>query len=164
MKGKTLARVNKEWHLKNRMPKNAGSEQQLEWHVEHQKHCGCRPMPEGLKKLVSNKSRRKVGRKQQRPGVSRKTVLATLRRNKQRLVDDYKIKELGVFGSVVRGDQKRISDVDILVDFREVPDLLEFVKLADELEDALHNKVDLVHKPAIRPELRDRILAEAVYV
>ncbi|MBI4535536.1 MAG: nucleotidyltransferase family protein [Ignavibacteriae bacterium] len=80
------------------------------------------------------------------------------------LMDEYKIKEIGVFGSVVRGDQRKTSDIDILVDFREIPDLLTFVKLANELEDALRRKVDLVHKPAIRAELREHILQEVIYV
>jgi hypothetical protein len=35
--------INKEWHLKNRMPKNASFEERLEWHREHNKHCSCRP-------------------------------------------------------------------------------------------------------------------------
>jgi hypothetical protein len=40
--------MNKEWHKKNKMPKNATFEQRVKWHLEHQKHCTCRPIPEKL--------------------------------------------------------------------------------------------------------------------
>jgi hypothetical protein len=49
--------INKEWHLKHRMPKNPTPEQRLEWHVEHQKNCSCRPLPGKL--LEELKKRRK---------------------------------------------------------------------------------------------------------
>lgn len=41
-------KINKAWHEKNRMPKNATLEQRIAWHQEHQKHCQCRPIPEKL--------------------------------------------------------------------------------------------------------------------
>jgi len=42
-------KINKEWHEKHRMPKNATITQRIEWHLEHERHCNCRPMPEKLK-------------------------------------------------------------------------------------------------------------------
>ena len=50
-----------------------------------------------------------------------------IKENKKLLEDRYKVKEIGVFGSFVSGEQKRGCDVDILVDFYEVPDLFEFM-------------------------------------
>ncbi|MEP7264574.1 MAG: hypothetical protein ABI772_08750 [Bacteroidota bacterium] len=41
-------KTNKEWHLKNRMPVNATFEERVKWHLEHQKNCSCRPIPEKL--------------------------------------------------------------------------------------------------------------------
>jgi hypothetical protein len=41
-------RLNREWHLKHKMPANPTLEQRLAWHVEHAKHCACRPLPEKL--------------------------------------------------------------------------------------------------------------------
>jgi hypothetical protein len=41
--------INKEWHEANRMPKNANDEVRYIWHVEHEKNCDCRPMPEKLR-------------------------------------------------------------------------------------------------------------------
>lgn len=50
-------KINKEWHLKNKMPKNATEAERLKWHVAHQKNCNCRPMPDKLKsKLKINKA------------------------------------------------------------------------------------------------------------
>lgn len=41
--------INRAWHEKNRMPANANFEQRVKWHMEHKRHCSCRPIP---KKLV----------------------------------------------------------------------------------------------------------------
>lgn len=43
-------KTNREWHEKNRMPKNANLEQRMKWHLEHAKNCRCRPVPESIKK------------------------------------------------------------------------------------------------------------------
>lgn len=80
------------------------------------------------------------------------------------LTERYKVKEIGIFGSVVRGGQKQRSDIDILVDFDEVPGLLKFIELERYLEKVLKKKVDLVEKQGLRPQLRDIILNEVVYV
>lgn len=45
-------KINREWHEKNRMPKNANLEQRVKWHVEHAKNCRCREMPESIKKVI----------------------------------------------------------------------------------------------------------------
>ena len=41
-------KTNKEWHEKNKMPKNATFEERITWHIEHQKNCNCRPTPKKL--------------------------------------------------------------------------------------------------------------------
>jgi predicted nucleotidyltransferase len=87
-----------------------------------------------------------------------------IKENKKLLEDRYKVKEIGVFGSFVSGEQKRGSDVDILVDFYEVPDLFEFINLERYLQGILKKKVDLVRKPVVRKELKEKILREVVYV
>jgi hypothetical protein len=46
---KASTKINREWHEKHRMPPNATTQQQIEWHLEHAKHCSCRPIPEKLK-------------------------------------------------------------------------------------------------------------------
>ena len=93
-----------------------------------------------------------------------KKYLRTIDAHKVILEERYKVKQIGIFGSYVRGEEGRRSDVDILVDFREIPDLLEFISLELYLEKILKKKVDLVDKQGIRRELRRRILGEVVYV
>ena len=76
----------------------------------------------------------------------------------------YRVLEIGVFGSYVRGEQKERSDIDILVSFSGIPDVFKYMELEEYLKRLLRRKVDLVRKEAIRPELKKRILKEAVYV
>jgi hypothetical protein len=47
--------MNTEWHRRNKMPANATEQQRLAWHVEHQKHCQCRPMPKRLAALAAQR-------------------------------------------------------------------------------------------------------------
>jgi hypothetical protein len=49
--------INKEWHLANKMPPKATTEQRIEWHLEHQKHCSCAPIP---KKLLAEMDKRNI--------------------------------------------------------------------------------------------------------
>ncbi len=74
----------------------------------------------------------------------------------------YKVREIGVFGSAVRGEQKQSSDIDVLVDFDENADLFDLVGLGLYLEEKLGQKVDVVPRRALRKELRDSILKEVV--
>jgi predicted nucleotidyltransferase len=87
-----------------------------------------------------------------------------LLKRKEELNKEYGVSEIGVFGSFVRGEQKKRSDIDILVDFTSTPDLFELIRLENSLKKSLGRKVDLVRKGAIRPELRRTILSEAVMI
>jgi predicted nucleotidyltransferase len=87
-------------------------------------------------------------------------IKTILQQHKEELRAKYKVKEIGVFGSYVRGQQKKQSDIDILVEFEVVPGLLKFIELEDYLSELLGIKVDLVRKSSIREELRDTILQE----
>lgn len=84
--------------------------------------------------------------------------------SKGELIKRYKVKELGIFGSYVRGKQKKSSDVDILVKFNPNATLFDFVGLGNYLEEKLKVKVDVVSEGGIRPELRNTILKEVVRV
>ena len=53
--GKSISKLNKEWHLAHPMPKNATFEERIEWHLEHSKNCGCRPIPEKLKAEIKKR-------------------------------------------------------------------------------------------------------------
>lgn len=74
----------------------------------------------------------------------------------------YNVREIGVFGSVVRGEQKQESDIDVLVDFEDNADLFDLVGLGLFLEEKLGRKVDVVPKRALRKEIRDSVLREVV--
>jgi hypothetical protein len=74
----------------------------------------------------------------------------------------YKVREIGIFGSVVRDEQKRSSDIDVLVDFEDNADLFDLVGLGLFLEERLGSKVDVVPRKALRSELKDTVLKEVV--
>jgi len=86
-----------------------------------------------------------------------------LARHKKELADRYKVKEIGIFGSYVRGEEKRKSDIDILVDFKE-PIGLRFIELAEFLESILEIRVDLVSKGAVKPNRWRYIKEDLIYV
>ncbi len=90
-------------------------------------------------------------------------IKQVLSSHKQILADKYKVKEIGVFGSYVRGEQEELSDVDILVEFSE-PVGWEFIDLLEYLEDVLGLNVDLVTPDALRPQFKERILREVAYI
>ncbi len=83
---------------------------------------------------------------------------------KPKLKQNYKVKNIGLFGSYVRGEQDSTSDLDVLVDFYEPISLFKFVELEDFLSQQLGVKVDLVMRDALKPRIKDRILNEAIYV
>jgi predicted nucleotidyltransferase len=87
-----------------------------------------------------------------------------INKHRQELKEKYKITEIGIFGSYVRGEQKRRSDVDMLVEFSEPISLLDLVGAENYISDLIRKKVDLVPKKDVRPELKERILDEVVYI
>ena len=91
-------------------------------------------------------------------------LLVRLRSLKPRATASYKAKELGLFGSFVRGEQGIGSDVDVLVEFEEGADLFDLMGLALFLEEELHRKVDVVPKRVLREEIREAVLREVVAV
>jgi|SRR5271169_4192897 len=84
--------------------------------------------------------------------------------HKEELKKNYRVKEIGLFGSYVREEQTQTSDIDVLVEFEKPIGLLEFVGLKNHLSDLLGVKVDLVMKKALKLRIGDRILNEVVYV
>lgn len=98
------------------------------------------------------------------PNRSLMTFLTVLRQQKTSLAERYGVESLEVFGSYVRGEQKAGSDLDVLVTFREEPSLLTFLRMENDLSDALGVKVDLVMKDSLKPAIGENILREAVAV
>lgn len=92
-----------------------------------------------------------------------KDIKQTLKIHKDRLSSKYGINLLAIFGSYGRGQETSESDIDILVDFKR-PIGIEFIDLANELENLLKTKVDLVSKNGIKPEYFSQIEGELDYV
>ncbi|QTA80467.1 Nucleotidyltransferase domain-containing protein [Desulfonema limicola] len=80
------------------------------------------------------------------------------------LIKKHKIKDIGIFGSYVRGEQRLNSDIDILISFEEFPGLIEFVGIENELSEYLGTKVDLVTKTGLKQGIGKHILKEVVYL
>ena len=98
--------------------------------------------------------------------MSKKRLSTKLEKTKSIMVETlkkYGIKKAGIFGSFARGEQKKSSDIDILV---EPPKGIGFgfVGIQLELEDKLKKKVDLLSYMAIHPLLKKRILSEEVKI
>jgi predicted nucleotidyltransferase len=89
-------------------------------------------------------------------------ITSVLKDHKSELEDRFKVKKIGVFGSYAREEEANTSDVDILVDLNE-PIGWEIIDLKEFLEEILGIEVDLVTVKALKPELSDIILKEAVY-
>ena len=79
---------------------------------------------------------------------------------------DYQIAQLGIFGSYIRGEATKNSDLDILVEFKPQArfGLLTFCQLENHLSELLDIKVDLVMKDSLKPNLGNNILQEVVYL
>ncbi len=91
-------------------------------------------------------------------------ILKILAEKRQEIRQRYKAEVRGLFGSVVRGEEKRESDVDILVDFDERADLFDYVGLGLFLEEKLNRKVDIVPQKALGEEIKANVLQEMVYL
>lgn len=88
-------------------------------------------------------------------------IFEKLRQHLPELEQRYQVKSLGVFGSWTRGEQRKGSDLDLLVEFDENgPGLLGFVHLENYLSDLLGVKVDLVEKSGLKLAIGRRILEE----
>lgn len=91
-------------------------------------------------------------------------IKSVLSDQKEFLRNKYRIKDISIFGSVVRREESDISDIDILVDFSEPIGFFAFLELEEFLEQLLGRKVDLVSRKALKPKIGERILKEAVSV
>ena len=87
-----------------------------------------------------------------------------LKKYKVELKEKYKIGEIGIFGSCVRGEMSKDSDIDILVEHDEIPDLISFIDLKYRLEDLFGMKVDLVMKNALKHNIGKKVMKEVIYI
>lgn len=83
---------------------------------------------------------------------------------KGEIKDRYHVKEIGLFGSYLKGEANATSDLDILVEFEKTPGLFDFLDLEDYLTALLGIKVDLVMKNSLKPYIGKIILNEVKYL
>lgn len=82
---------------------------------------------------------------------------------KPELLEKYKVKEIGLFGSYAQGEQSDTSDIDILVELQE-PLGWAFFELKEFLESRLNRPVDLVTRNALKKQLKDSILSQTKFI
>lgn len=89
----------------------------------------------------------------------------TLEQKKAYIKRVFHVRELGIFGSYIRGEETEGSDIDVLVEFEKGhKDFFNYMRLKYYLEELLGVKVDLVLKNAVKSRLKERILSEVEYV
>ena len=90
-------------------------------------------------------------------------IKTTLSSHKNRLLKDYPIKSIAIFGSYSRKEQNEASDLDILVEFSDRIGV-RFIDLAEDLENIVGFKVDLVSRNGIKEKYLQSINSDLIYV
>jgi len=96
--------------------------------------------------------------------MNKKGIINAIEKKVKPILKENGVKRAGIFGSYVRGEQNKDSDVDILVEISDEFSLLFLVSLKRTLSDALKKNVDLVEYSTILPELKKQILDEEVKI
>lgn len=93
-----------------------------------------------------------------------KEINCILKEHKEETLQKYRANIKGVFGSYARIEENKESDIDVLVEFKDNANLIDFVGLSLFLEEKLKCRVDVVPEDAIRKEIKPSILRETVYI
>ena len=80
---------------------------------------------------------------------STQEILDLIQQSKQHLSVAFKLQSVGIFGSVIRGEQRDGRDIDVLVDLDSKADLLDLIGIGQYLEERPHAKVDVVPRAAL---------------
>ena len=83
-------------------------------------------------------------------------IISILR--KQANKNNFKL--LAIFGSYARNEQTSESDIDLLVEFHEIPSLITFIQIEHEISEALNLKVDLVTENSLNTYIKNQIISE----
>ncbi len=94
---------------------------------------------------------------------SKEEILRTMKKELPYLKEKFKVKNIGIFGSYVREEQTKTSDIDMLVEFDAPVGFFKFIELEDYLSERFGAKVDLVTPDALKPLIKPHIMEEAVY-
>lgn len=93
-----------------------------------------------------------------------KEIKETLQKHKEEFKKEYGLKEVGIFGSYVRGEQNEESDIDILIELEKPIGFVKFMRLENAMSRLLGVRVEMVTKKALKPCIGKRILEEVEYV
>lgn len=91
-------------------------------------------------------------------------VFEMLKKHEAAIKQKYGVKKLGFFGSFARGEERKDSDIDVLVEFKDGFETFDnYMELKFFLEELFERKVDLVTVEALRPQLKEDILKQVSY-
>lgn len=90
-------------------------------------------------------------------------IKSILEKNKKRLFTSYPIKSIAIFGSFARNEENELSDIDLVVEFNDKIGV-RFIDLANELEELVDLKVDLVSRKGIKKRYLQSIEKDLIYV
>jgi hypothetical protein len=96
--------------------------------------------------------------------MKKKEIIEKLDQKMPLLREKYRVESLGLFGSVLRGEDSKESDIDIVVEFSKPVGFFDFIRLENFLTDLLGRKVDLVTKKALKEPIKEDVLKETSYV
>jgi predicted nucleotidyltransferase len=95
---------------------------------------------------------------------TRAEILKILKKEMPALNSTYHVSDCGIFGSYVREEAGKSSDIDILVRFEKPIGFFKFIELEDYLSKKLGIKVDLVTEDALKPLIKPSIMESVIYV
>lgn len=95
--------------------------------------------------------------------IDQKTVLSILQEHSED-IHNFGVKSLALFGSTARNEATADSDLDFLVEFNAELTFKRYMKLKFFLEDLFNKNVDLVIKTDLKPQIRESVIKEAIYV
>jgi len=92
-------------------------------------------------------------------------IVAYLKKNKRFFYDRFGVTRMGIFGSFVRGEQTRSSDIDMIVEIEKGrKNIHSFLQLRRFLEKELAKKIELGFEHSLKPTVRDKIKEQIIYV
>lgn len=90
-------------------------------------------------------------------------VLNDIKKNKPELKKRFNVKRIGIFGSYARGDYRKDSDLDVLIELNKPLGIFGLMELEDYLGSLIGKKIDLVTKNTLKSAIKEKVLKEAVY-
>lgn len=91
-------------------------------------------------------------------------IKKVLQKHREEFREQYGLKEIGIFGSYVKGEQKEKSDIDMLIELEKPIGFVRFMRLENALSQLLGVRVEMVTRKALKPHIGKRILQEVKYV